>query len=157
MLSEELSSDMDRITQLQDAILDLLTITATSIEYITKRTQFEQTSKEIPQTLTTAQAAPRQEYRESIQTFVRDIVRRSKDIETLIAALPRKDDSSGRAARLEELKGEMEVANAEYRQALAQAEELLKELQEALGTALGQGSLSTQSSLDKAVASLFPP
>ncbi|WVQ93655.1 hypothetical protein IAU59_000731 [Kwoniella sp. CBS 9459] len=138
MLNEELSSDMDRITQLQDAILDLLTITSTWIEYITKRTQFEQTSTAIPTTLQTPHAASRAEYKASIETFVADIIRRSKDIKTLIAALPRKDDSEGRAKRLTELQEEMKIANEDYKDALAQSEELLLELQSALDEALGQ-------------------
>jgi hypothetical protein len=41
----------------------LLTITHTSIEYITKRTQFEQTSHAIPQTLQTPLAAKRTDYK----------------------------------------------------------------------------------------------
>jgi exonuclease VII small subunit len=69
--------------------------------------------------------------------------------------------------RLEELKVEMDEANREYAEALAQAgqleivlhfetqadelEELLKELQQALGTSLGQG---TQTDLTKAISSL---
>lgn len=36
---------------------------------------------------------------DTIETFVRDIVRRSKDCERLIAALPRKDESSARVGR----------------------------------------------------------
>jgi hypothetical protein len=36
---------------------------------------------------------------DTIETFVRDIVRRSKDCERLIAALPRKDESSARVRR----------------------------------------------------------
>lgn len=44
-------------------IRQLLTITATSIDYITKRTQFEQTNIDIPQTVQTQDAAPRQEYK----------------------------------------------------------------------------------------------
>jgi hypothetical protein len=34
--------------------------------------------------------------KEAIETFVKDIVRRSKDIELLIEALPKKDDSGAR-------------------------------------------------------------
>ncbi|CAK9785267.1 unnamed protein product [Cutaneotrichosporon oleaginosum] len=140
MLSAELSTDMDRITQLQDAILDLLTITASSIEYITHRTQFEQTSTAIPTTLHTTQAARRKDYRAAIEQFVSDIVRRAKDIETLIAALPSKDDSGVRATRLEELQAEMVVANREYKEALGQAEELLGELKKVLRITLGDGT-----------------
>ncbi|RSH88104.1 uncharacterized protein EHS24_000631 [Apiotrichum porosum] len=140
MLSEELSTDMDRITQLQDAILDLLTITSASIEYITHRTQFEQTSAAIPTTLQTAQAARRKEYRAAIETFVADIVRRAKDVETLTAALPSKDDSGLRAARLQELQTEMVAANVEYKEALAQAEALLGELRDILRVTLGDGT-----------------
>ncbi|KAK6907464.1 hypothetical protein L486_05381 [Kwoniella mangroviensis CBS 10435] len=140
MLNEELSTDMDRITQLQDAILDLLTITSTSIDYITKRTEFEQTSNTIPTTLQTPLAANRQEYKASIETFVNDIVRRSKDIKALIANLPKKDDSSQRATRLSELQEELSTANEEYKIALAQSEELLLELQSALDQALGEDS-----------------
>nr|XP_019011964.1 uncharacterized protein I206_02801 [Kwoniella pini CBS 10737]OCF50745.1 hypothetical protein I206_02801 [Kwoniella pini CBS 10737] len=123
MLNEELSTDMDRITQLQDAILDLLTITSTSIDYITKRTEFEQTSKNIPTTLQTPHAANRTEYKASIETFVNDIVRRSKDIKILIQNLPKKDDSTNRATRLSELQEELKVANEEYKEALAQSGE----------------------------------
>ncbi|WVR03725.1 hypothetical protein IAU60_000720 [Kwoniella sp. DSM 27419] len=150
MLNEELSTDMDRITQLQDAILDLLTITSTSIEYITKRTQFEQTSVAIPTTLQTPHAASREEYKASIQTFVADIVRRSKDIKALIAALPDKDSSDERAQRLVQLQGEMKIANDEYKAALAQSEELLAELQSALDEALDHIDVrsATQDAID---------
>lgn len=100
-----------------------MTITASSIEYITHRTQFEQTSTAIPTTLHTTQAARRKDYRggcrwlthalqpawslplsslsltsAAIEQFVSDIVRRAKDIETLIAALPSKDDSGARVS-----------------------------------------------------------
>ncbi|TXT05273.1 uncharacterized protein COLE_06593 [Cutaneotrichosporon oleaginosum] len=140
MLSAELSTDMVRWGRLQDAILDLLTITASSIEYITHRTQFEQTSTAIPTTLHTTQAARRKDYRAAIEQFVSDIVRRAKDIETLIAALPSKDDSGVRATRLEELQAEMVVANREYKEALGQAEELLGELKKVLRITLGDGT-----------------
>ncbi|KAK4686195.1 mediator of RNA polymerase II transcription subunit 21, partial [Tremellales sp. Uapishka_1] len=140
MLSEELSTDMDRITQLQDAILDLLTITSTSIEYITKKTQFEQASSLIPATLHTPQAADRKEYKENIGKLVQDLVRRAKDVQVLIEALPKKDDSTERAERLRQLQEEMGVANEAYVEATRQAEELQSELQQALGEALGDGT-----------------
>ncbi|KIY31679.1 hypothetical protein I305_05920 [Cryptococcus gattii E566] len=148
MLHEELSTDMDRITQLQDAILDasfhspdysnLLTITSTSIEYITKRTQFEQTSISIPTTLSTPNAANRVEYKAAIETFVADIIRRSKDIQHLINELPKPGDSSERAQRLMELQDEIKIANEEYKQVLEQSKELVKELQLALDHTLGE-------------------
>ncbi|OXB33614.1 hypothetical protein J007_06718 [Cryptococcus neoformans] len=138
MLHEELSTDMDRITQLQDAILDLLTITSTSIEYITKRTQFEQTSISIPTTLSTPNAANRVEYKAAIETFVADIVRRSKDIQHLIDGLPKPGDSSERAKRLIELQDEIKIANEEYKQVLKQSKELVNELQLALDHTLGE-------------------
>lgn len=155
----------------------LLTLTHTSIEYITKRTAFEQASADIPRTLASEHTAPPEEYRggchsfffsshvpsprytqannwrgqfglrdsadtlEAIQIFVADIISRSKDVEKLIAALPKKDDSGARvsslpsydpclervvadtyqAQRLKELQGEMVIANQEYKEALAQA------------------------------------
>ncbi|ORY29796.1 hypothetical protein BCR39DRAFT_531066 [Naematelia encephala] len=139
MPHEELSTDMDRITQLQDAILDLLTITSTSIEYITHRARFEQVSTSIPETIEAPHAPTRETYNEAIETFVRDLVRRAKDVELLIAALPNKDDNTSRAERLNELQNEMVDANAEYREALSQAESLLAELQVALAAALGNG------------------
>ncbi|KAI9632741.1 uncharacterized protein MKK02DRAFT_41053 [Dioszegia hungarica] len=114
----------------------LLTLTHTSIEYITKRTAFEQASADIPRTLASEHTAPPEEYREAIQIFVADIISRSKDVEKLIAALPKKDDSGARAERLRELQGEMIVANQEYKEALAQAESLLEEMQNALAVAL---------------------
>ncbi|EJT48096.1 hypothetical protein A1Q1_02906 [Trichosporon asahii var. asahii CBS 2479] len=115
--------------QLQDAILD-----------------FEQTSAAIPTTLTTARAARRKEYRTAIETFVADIVRRAKDVETLIAALPSKNDSAGRA--------EMAQANAEYKDALAEAEALLGELRDTLKVTLGDGTERNVPSLKNAVAAM---
>ncbi|KAL7424641.1 Subunit of heteropentameric Replication factor C (RF-C) [Cryptotrichosporon argae] len=140
MLSEEQSTDMDRITQLQDAILDLLTIAATSIDYITHRTQFEQTSAAIPTTLHTAQAARRAEYRASITAFVSDLTTRSKHVEALIAALPTPSTGSSTGAgtpadRLRALQAEVVLANAEYRDAMGEAERVLAELEGALAAA----------------------
>ncbi|KAK8861680.1 hypothetical protein IAR55_002503 [Kwoniella newhampshirensis] len=147
MINEELSTDMDRITQLQDAILDLLTITSTSIDYITKKTNFEQTSKAIPTTLQAANGPSRAEYQAAIETFVADIIRRSKDVETLAKALPKKDDSSIRAQRLSELQDEIKIANEEYKSALAQSERLLRELQDALDQTLGE-TTAEQNTID---------
>jgi hypothetical protein len=102
----------------------LLTLSHTSIDYITKRTQFEQTSHVIPTTLISNKAAPKAEYQsgshevlslmsrqglprianeagltaDAIQTFAADIVKRSKDIELLIAALPKVTDSTDRVS-----------------------------------------------------------
>ncbi|QPK66894.1 hypothetical protein CNBG_9707 [Cryptococcus deuterogattii R265] len=126
MLHEELSTDM------------LLTITSTSIEYITKRTQFEQTSISIPTTLSTPNAANRVEYKAAIETFVADIIRRSKDIQHLINELPKPGDCSERAQRLMELQDEIKIANKEYKQVLEQSKELVKELQLALDHTLGE-------------------
>ncbi|WVQ78878.1 hypothetical protein IAT38_000969 [Cryptococcus sp. DSM 104549] len=148
MLNEELSTDMDRITQLQDAILDLLTITSTSIEYITKRTQFEQTSRFIPTTLSTSNAANRGDYRGTIETFVADIIRRSKDVQHLIDELPKPGDSSERAQRLSELQEEIQLANIDYKDALEQSEALVKELQTALDEALGEPASDNDTSMD---------
>jgi mediator of RNA polymerase II transcription subunit 21 len=101
---------------------------------------------------------------EAIEGFVADIIRRSKDVETLIAVLPSKAGSGERvslflhhaffiewagvpadlvlqAKRIEELQAEMTIANEEYKEVLAQAEGLLEELQAALDSALGEEPL----------------
>jgi hypothetical protein len=111
----------------------LLTLTHTSIEYITKRTAFEQASAAVPRTLASENTAPPQVYNgefghgfspsecrrdtgsqarkvadcpaAAIQTFVADIISRSKDIELLIAALPKKDDSGARVSFSTEARG----------------------------------------------------
>ncbi|WVN87188.1 uncharacterized protein L203_102365 [Cryptococcus depauperatus CBS 7841] len=138
MLDKELSTDMDRITQLQDAILDLLTITSSSIDYIVHKSRFEQTSRRIPQTQPTENSADPADYRAAIETFVSDIIRRSKDIQHLIAELPKPGDSSERAQRLQHLQDEIKMANLEYKEVLEQSKKLYKELQNALDTALGE-------------------
>lgn len=79
-------------------------------------------------------------------------------MQTLVEALPSKDDSGARvsvtrggsrgneveaddqATRLQELQAEMLVANNDYKEALAQAEELLGELKEVLRVTLGDGT-----------------
>ena len=101
---------------------------------------------------------------EAIETFTADIIRRSKDVETLISALPSNGDSGARvssaraslilaniqATRIGELLAELEVENKEYKDALSQAgrsephdpqahraEALMTELDNALGSVLG--------------------
>jgi len=145
MLEEELSSDMDRVTQLQDAILDLFAITHTAIEYITKRTQFEQMDPNVPPAVQTPFAAKREEYAAAIQTFVSDIVRRAKDVEGLIQTLPERDDGAQRSSKLAELQEELKAANKAYEETILESEALLKELQLALDSVLGDGRINMPS------------
>lgn len=93
-------------------------------------------------------------------------MRRAKDVETLIEALPSKNDSAERvsypssmptdaqASRLSELQQEMAQANAEYKEALGEAEALLQELRAALKLTLGDGTERNVPSLKGAVAAM---
>jgi mediator of RNA polymerase II transcription subunit 21 len=62
--------------------------------------------------------------------------------------------TDNQAARLTELQAEMAQANAEYKDALAEAEALLGELRDTLKVTLGDGTERNVPSLKNAVAAM---
>ncbi|KAI0286420.1 hypothetical protein BC826DRAFT_1093510 [Russula brevipes] len=119
---EELSS-MDRITQLQDEIQNLLTRMSSSIAYLTSRVNFAQVSEEVP---VTKQRNPDKVdapdvFEANKKELVDDLMLKAKQIEHIIQSLPTPEPEEVQAARLAILEEDMERANQEYAAAVARA------------------------------------
>ncbi|KAJ3718120.1 hypothetical protein DFJ43DRAFT_779888 [Lentinula guzmanii] len=130
-------SHMDRITQLQDEIQQLLMIMSTSIAYLTSRANFIQVSPQIP---ITKQRNPEkydtpEVFEANKKELVTDLIRKAKQVEYLINSLPEPEPEEIQAERLQRLEEEMQLANVDYIQAVnrlktlhAQVSELLRSM-----------------------------
>ncbi|KAL7408838.1 hypothetical protein BDY24DRAFT_405273 [Mrakia frigida] len=120
---------MDRLTQLQDAIESLLTISTSSLSYLTRKTTFKRLNTDVPITHRNAEAEVNEGvFEENKKELVQDLTKKAKQVEYLIRALPDKEGVEGSDLRLEGLQSEMTVANQEYLEAVKIAEALLAEI-----------------------------
>ncbi|KAI0358860.1 hypothetical protein OH77DRAFT_1448025 [Trametes cingulata] len=119
-------SHMDRITQLQDEIQQLLTIMSSSIAYLTSRANFVQVSPDIPITKSRnpEKYDPPDVFEANKKELVTDLIVKAKQVEYLIQSLPEPDPEEKQVERLETLEEEMTQANAEYIQAVNRAKSL---------------------------------
>ncbi|KDQ17606.1 hypothetical protein BOTBODRAFT_155686 [Botryobasidium botryosum FD-172 SS1] len=131
MLDQELSQ-MDRITQLQDGIDQLLVIMSSSIHYLVNKTALRQVSPDIPVIRQREKADPEPVFEANQKELVNDLIRKAKQVEYLIESLPGPDPEEGQAQRLEELETAMQKANSEYIEALDRARRLHKEVTDTL-------------------------
>ncbi|KAF8060747.1 hypothetical protein FPV67DRAFT_1705415 [Lyophyllum atratum] len=146
-------SHMDRITQLQDEIQQLLMIMSNSIAYLTSRSNFLQVSADVP---ITKQRNPEkydapEVFEANKKELVADLIVKAKQVEYLINSLPepepeeeqarsprfisiRRELTASRvqAKRLAALEEEMQLANAEYIRAVDRAKHLHGQVKEAL-------------------------
>ncbi|EJD04529.1 uncharacterized protein FOMMEDRAFT_19736 [Fomitiporia mediterranea MF3/22] len=127
-------SHMDRITQLQNEIEQLLTIMAASIQYLSSKTNFEQVSAAIPITKqrNVEKMDPPDVFEANKAELVADIVSKAKQVEVLIKSLPVPESEESQALRFQELEEEMQEANQEYITALNRAKDLHGQMSEAL-------------------------
>ncbi|TFK68521.1 hypothetical protein BDN72DRAFT_841732 [Pluteus cervinus] len=127
-------SHMDRITQLQDEIQQLLTIMANSIAYLTSRANFVQVSPEIPITKTRSQDRfdPPDVFEANKKELVTDLITKAKQVDYLIENLPQPEPEEDQVQRLETLEEEMTVANAEYISAVNRAKDLQAQVSDVL-------------------------
>ncbi|ESK93513.1 hypothetical protein Moror_1665 [Moniliophthora roreri MCA 2997] len=127
-------SNMDRITQLQDEIQQLLLIMSSSIRYLTSRSNFLQVSPDIP---VTKQRNPEkydtpEVFEANKQELVADLIVKAKQVEYLIQSLPEPEPEEEQAKRLQALEEEMQKANAEYIQAVNRTKALHTQVSELL-------------------------
>ncbi|KAI9068867.1 hypothetical protein FKP32DRAFT_1560829 [Trametes sanguinea] len=119
-------SHMDRITQLQDEIQQLLTIMSSSIAYLTSRANFVQVSPDIPITKSRNpdKYDPPDVFEANKKELVTDLIVKAKQVEYLIQSLPEPDPEEKQVERLQVLEEEMSQANAEYVEAVNRAKNL---------------------------------
>ncbi|KAK6995852.1 hypothetical protein R3P38DRAFT_3329906 [Favolaschia claudopus] len=120
-------SHMDRITQLQDEIQQLLTIMASTIVYLTSRANFVQLDgSEIP--ITKQRNSEKFDEPEAFEAnkteLVTDLMVKAKQVEYLIQSLPEPEPEDEQEKRLRALDEEMTLANEEYIQAVARSKDL---------------------------------
>jgi len=125
---------MDRITQLQDEIQQLLTIMSNTVAYLTSRSNFVQVSPEVP---ITKQRNPEKYdtpdvFEGNKKELVMDLVVKAKQVEYLIKSLPEPEAEEEQARRLGTLEEEMTTANGEYMQAVKRAKDLYGQVTEVL-------------------------
>ncbi|KAF8957041.1 hypothetical protein BDZ97DRAFT_1670522 [Flammula alnicola] len=144
-------SHMDRITQLQDEIQQLLMIMSNTIAYLTSRSNFVQVSPEVPITKqrNPEKFDPPDVFEANQKELVTDLIVKAKQIEYLINSLPEPEPEeeqvcyaqnmntisqlkSCQAKRLLELEDEMQVANAEYIRAVHRAKDLHSQISDVL-------------------------
>ncbi|KAK0472294.1 hypothetical protein IW261DRAFT_1343733 [Armillaria novae-zelandiae] len=131
-------SHMDRITQLQDEIEQLLTIMSNSLVYLTSRSNFLQVSSAVP--VTKSRNPEKYDATEIFegnkQELVIDLIAKAKQVEYLIQSLPQPEAEEEQANRLQRLQEEMSVADAEYAGALKRTKNLHAQVSEVLKTML---------------------
>ncbi|KAI0932813.1 hypothetical protein AcW1_000171 [Taiwanofungus camphoratus] len=133
-------SHMDRITQLQDEIQQLLTIMSSSIAYLTSRSNFMQVSPDIP--ITKQRKSDKFDQPDVLESnkkeLVTDLLVKAKQIELLIQSLPEPESEEVQAKRLQSLEEEMIQANEEYVRALNRAKSLHQQISNVLHTMLDE-------------------
>jgi len=114
---------MDRITQLQDGIEQLLTIMSSSITYLCAKADFKQVSEQIPMTRTRpAEKVDSPDiFAANKQELVADLMRKTRQIQILIQSLPAPEHETEQAERFEQLERDMQDANREYKEAVTRA------------------------------------
>ncbi|KAJ7239161.1 hypothetical protein B0H12DRAFT_1204203 [Mycena haematopus] len=127
-------SHMDRITQLQDEIQQLLTIMSSTIAYLTSRTNFVQVSADVP---ITKQRNPEkydtaEVFNANKQELATDLIVKAKQVEYLITSLPQPEPEEEQATRLKILDDQMIVVNEEYLQAIMRSKDLHAEITDTL-------------------------
>ncbi|CAE6404334.1 unnamed protein product [Rhizoctonia solani] len=98
-LHKELTADMDKLTQLHDAIESLLVIMSNSVVYLVTRNSFRQVNPDIPITKT---RPPDKEdspdvFEANKRELVNDLITKAKQIEYLIKSLPPPEPESEQA------------------------------------------------------------
>ncbi|KAH9947409.1 hypothetical protein B0H21DRAFT_341649 [Amylocystis lapponica] len=136
-------SQMDRITQLQDEIQQLLTIMWSTIAYLTSRANFRQVSPDVPVTKQRKadKIDPPEVFEANKKELVQDLVVKSKQVEYLIKSLPEPEAEEVQAMRLQALEEEMLEANHEYIRAVNRAKTLHKQISEVVRTMLDEPDL----------------
>lgn len=143
-------SNMDRITQLQDEIQNLMTIMSSTLAYLTSRADFAQVSSDIPVTKTrNAEKVDSEEvFNANKKELVADLMMKAKQVEYLIQSLPAPEPEEEQAKRLQALEEEMKIANEEYIAAVNRAKALHAQIDGVLKTMLSEDEFAAEAEVE---------
>ncbi|GAA5854764.1 hypothetical protein JCM8547_004063 [Rhodosporidiobolus lusitaniae] len=138
---DEEHTHMDRLTQTQNSIEDLVRIIYSTLSYLSRKASFKQINPNYPVTQAVPGAEPDDVFEANRKELVADFVRKAKQLEFLIESLPSQgasseDDAAAGTRENEEefrkLEEEMKKVNEEYEEALGDAETLHRQLDQSL-------------------------
>ncbi|KAK0533466.1 hypothetical protein OC834_000512 [Tilletia horrida] len=161
-LPSALTSDGDALTQLEDSLDLLIKIMAASLSFLTLRASHVPIHPDIPisakeATRASARLVELDEMQGAIDELVTDLVTKAKHIEAIIATLPdgirTEQEQVSELAQLDE---RIRIANADFKLALADAEQLQTELTTLLRS-VQQEQQRTRLHLQRALAASPPP
>ncbi|KAG1150768.1 hypothetical protein G6F37_002029 [Rhizopus arrhizus] len=110
---------MDRLTQLQDAIDAMARMFTNSIYYVHEKSSMAELNKEIPVSQPKVQADDPQVFKENMHELVSDLVKKAKEIDSLIEVLPGiQQTEEEQIDILKALEEENKVVNSEYEEAV---------------------------------------
>ncbi|GJN88133.1 hypothetical protein Rhopal_001089-T1 [Rhodotorula paludigena] len=162
-------SHMDRLTQTQNSIDELIRIMYSTLGYLSRKASFKQLNPNFPVTQSIPHIDPPDVFEANQKELVTDFLRKAKQLEYLIDALPSSapppppattpagPSAAGPAedehddAEFRALEEEMQAVNDEYLDALGQAEALHSQLQASL-----HGILESRSGAAPAPSSAAP-
>jgi len=133
---------MDRITQLQEGVEQLLTLMSSSITYLCSRTTFRQVSDQLPITRTrpAAKVDPPEIFEANTKELVGDLMRKAKQVEFLINSLPVPESEEEQSKHLQSIEEDMLLANQEYLNAVKRAQGLHRQISDILKIMLSDDS-----------------
>ncbi|GAA5911206.1 hypothetical protein JCM8208_005759 [Rhodotorula glutinis] len=163
-VAQELSH-MDRLTQTQNSIDGLVRIMYSSLSYLSRKANFRQINPNFPVTQSIPGADPDDVFEANRKELVSDFLRKAKQLEYLIDALPESAPAPTAAAEgtqdddddFRRLEDEMQQVNHDYLEALGQAESLHTQLQTSLHGVLESRSSAPSTAAPTAAASPAPP
>ncbi|GAA5841810.1 hypothetical protein JCM11251_004070 [Rhodosporidiobolus azoricus] len=152
---EQETSHMDRLTQTQNSIDDLVRIISSTLSYLSRKASFKQINPNFPVTQAIPEAESPEVFEANKKELVTDFLLKAKQLEFLIDALPSPPPSAGQEAvetagggkedeeEFKKLEEEMRKVNDEYFEALGEAEDLHKQLEASLRGVLESRSTGT--------------
>ncbi|KAJ7149616.1 hypothetical protein C8R46DRAFT_1309494 [Mycena filopes] len=134
--------NMDRITQLQDEIQQLLTIMFSAIAYLTSRANFVQISEEIP--ITKERNADKFDEPEVFEAnkkeLIADLILKAKQVEYLIESLPEPEREEDQVCKTAARSDEMTAVNDEYVEAVARSKDLHSQITDSFRRLMLEGT-----------------
>ncbi|KAI8881931.1 hypothetical protein K501DRAFT_222162 [Backusella circina FSU 941] len=124
---------MDRLTQLQNSIDAMARMFTNSIYYVHEKSAMVELNSELPVSNPKVLADDPQVFQDNIKELVSDLVKKTKEVDTLIEALPGiKDTEEEQVDILKKLEEDNKEANQEYEEAVKELESVKNQISQAL-------------------------